>query len=51
MSDKIIQIVPVQGFILCLSEQGRIYQFDPHNNIFEYLNEGIQQSYVPKNSD
>lgn len=40
---KIIQLFVHQDLLLCLTENGMIFSFDPRNLTYEYLSEGIPQ--------
>lgn len=39
--DKIIQMVQYRDCILCLTQTGRIFSFDPETGMFSLISEGI----------
>lgn len=41
MREKIVQLLQFQDCILCLTEDGKLYRYNPFNNDFTFLSSGI----------
>jgi len=38
---KIVQLIYFRNILICLTENGHMFLYNPDSNTYEYLNEGI----------